>query len=341
MNETMRAVVARNYGSPAVLSVENMPIPRPGPGQIQVRVEAAAINGSDLELFSGGMTEMAPLEFPHVPGSDLAGTVTEVGEGVTRFAVGDAVFGTGFPRSTAPFATIFSSPVSLTTGAMAEYAVLEADAPALAHRPSTVDAEWAAALPISGLTALPLLREGQVQPGETVLVVGATGGVGSVVVPLLVAAKAHVIATAGAADEDHVRGLGAHEVIDYLTTDVVAEVSRRYPDGVDALVNVALPADRLIDVSRVVRRGGRVMNATYPAPEPGTHERDDLAMDTVYSAALPGDLNDLAARASDGALPGAIGRRYRLEDGPRAYREFVEEHTLGKLIVVMDTASTA
>ncbi|WEB39850.1 hypothetical protein MOV08_11555 [Streptomyces yunnanensis] len=84
---------------------------------------------------------------------------------------------------------------------------------------------------------------------------------------------AHVIATARAADEDHVRGLGADEVIDCLTTDIVAEVSRRYPDGVDAVVNIALPADRLIDVSLVVRRGGRVRNATHPAPEPGTYER--------------------------------------------------------------------
>ncbi|MHB6904131.1 NADP-dependent oxidoreductase [Streptomyces sp. DB-54] len=273
-----------------------------------------------------------------MPGSDFAGTVTEVGEGVSRFAVGDAVFGTGFPRSTAPFAAVFSSPVSLTTGAMAEYAVLEADTPALAHRPPTVDAERAAALPIAGLTALPLLREGQVQPGETVLVVGATGDVGSVVVPLLAATKAHVIATARADDdEDHVRGLGADEVIDYLTTDIVAEVSRRYPDGVDAVVNIALPADRLIDVSRVVRRGGRVMNATYPAPEPGTYERDDLTMDTIYSAARPGDLDDLAAQANDGTLPAAIGRRYRLDDGPRAYRELVQEHTRGKLIVTMGT----
>ncbi|MEW9519622.1 NADP-dependent oxidoreductase [Streptomyces tubercidicus] len=337
MNGTMRAVVAPNYGSPAVLTVEDLQIPRPGPGQIQVRVAAAALNGCDLDLLSGQMAEVAPLEFPHVPGSDFAGTVTEVGDGVTRFAVGDDVFGTAFPRATGHFSASFCSPVSLTTGAMAEYAVLDADTPALAHRPPTLDAERAAALPISGLTALPLLREGQVQPGETVLVIGATGGVGSVTVPLLAAAKAHVIATAGAAEEDHVRRLGADEVIDYRTTDVVAETSRRYPDGVDAVVNLALPADRLIEVSQVIRRGGRLMNATYPAPEPGTYERDDLAMGTIYSAARPGDLDELAARANDGSLPAAVGRRYRLADGSRAYLEFVQEHTRGKLIVAMHT----
>ncbi|WP_327158729.1 zinc-binding dehydrogenase [Streptomyces tubercidicus] len=129
--------------------------------------------------------------------------------------------------------------------------------------------------------------------------------------------------------------MGADEVIDYRTTDVVAETSRRYPDGVDAVVNLALPADRLIEVSRVIRRGGRLMNATHPAPEPGTYERGDLTMGTIYSAARPGDLDELAARANDGSLPAAIGRRYRLADGPRAYLEFVQEHTRGKLIVAM------
>ncbi|MEV7469251.1 NADP-dependent oxidoreductase [Streptomyces kronopolitis] len=339
MNGTMKAVVARGHGSPAVLAVEDIAIPRPGPGQIQVRVEAAALNGCDLDLLSGRMAEAAPLEFPHVPGGDFAGTVTEAGEGVTRFAVGDDVFGTGFPRATGRFSAAFSRPTSLTTGAMAEYAVLEADAPAVTHRPPALHAERAAALPISGLTALALLREGRVQPGESVLVIGATGGVGSVVVPLLAAAQAHVIATAGAADEEHVRRLGADEVIDHLTTDLAAEMSRRYPDGVDAMVNLALPASRLIDVSRGIRRGGRLMNATHPAPQPGTHERDDLTMATLSGAARPGDLDDLAARAVKGTLPPAVGRRYRLADGPRAYREFVQEHTRGKLIVAVGASA--
>lgn len=97
MNGTMKAVVAQSYGSPAVLALEDIRIPRPGPGQIQMRVDAAALNGCDLDLLSGQLAEVAPLEFPHVPGSDVAGTVTEVGEGVTRFVVGDDVFGTGFP----------------------------------------------------------------------------------------------------------------------------------------------------------------------------------------------------------------------------------------------------
>ncbi|KPI20257.1 NADPH:quinone reductase [Actinobacteria bacterium OK074] len=337
MDGTMKAVVAHDYGSAAVLAVEDIPVPRPGRGQIQVRVRAAALNPADLRSLSGVLAELAPREFPHVPGSDFAGTVTEVGAGVTRFAVGDEVFGAGLPRAAVDMATYFSSPPSLTTGTAAEYAVFEADTPALTHRPPTLAAERAAALPIVGLTALSLLREGRFQPGETVLVIGATGGVGSAVVPLLAAAKAHVVATAGAADEEHVRSLGAAEVIDHSATDVVAETSRRRPDGVDAVVNLALPGDRLTDVGRVIRHGGRLLNIAYPAPDPAAFERDDLTVHTVYGAAGPGDLDELAARANEGVLPSAISRRYRLDDGPRAYLDLEQEHTRGKLIVLMDT----
>jgi NADPH:quinone reductase-like Zn-dependent oxidoreductase len=337
MDGTMKAVVAHHYGSAAVLAVEDISIPRPDPGQIQVRVAAAALNPADLRSLSGVLAELAPLEFPHVPGSDFAGTVTEVGEGVTRFSVGDEVFGTGLPRATVHMATYFSSPPSLTTGTLAEYAVFEADTPALAHRPPTLEAERAAALPIVGLTALSLLREGRFQPGETVLVIGATGGVGSAVVPLLARAKAHVIATARADDEDYVRGLGADEVIDHSATDVVAETSRRRPDGVDTVVNLALPGDRLIEVGRAIRRGGRLLNVAYPAPDPGAFARDDLTVHTVYGAARPGDLDELATRANEGSLPSAISRRHRLDDGPRAYLGLEQEHTRGKLVVLMDT----
>ena len=134
----MRAVVARRYGPPEVLDLADLPVPRPGAGRIQVRIRAAAINPADLRTLSGVLSELAPLTFPHVPGSDFAGTVTEVGARVTRFAPGDEIFGTGLPRATVAMAEMFSTPPSLTTGAMAEYAVFDADTPALARRPAAV-----------------------------------------------------------------------------------------------------------------------------------------------------------------------------------------------------------
>ena len=138
-----------------------------------------------------------PLAFPHVPGNDFAGTVSEVGAGVAAYRIGDEIFGQAVPRALRAMAG--ATRPSLSTGSLAEYAVFEADTPFLAHRPAGLGVEQAGALPTVGLTARALMATADVKPGETVLVVGATGGVGTAVLPLLAAAGARVIATATAA----------------------------------------------------------------------------------------------------------------------------------------------
>lgn len=329
----MRAVVANQYGPPEILTVENIPVPRPGPGQIQVRVHAAAINPADLRTVSGVFRELIPLMFPHVPGSDFAGTVTEVGPRITRFTPGDQVFGTALPRATLTMAEMLSTPPSLTTGAMAEFAVFEADTPAITHRRGDLVADHAATLPIPGLTALAVLREGRFHAGERVLVTGAAGGVGGAVVPLLAATGAHVIATAIPEDDDYVRGLGAHEVIDYRTVDTVTETLRRHPAGIDAMVNLALPGPALPEASHAIRPGGRLLNVAFPSPDPSAFDRADLTVRTVYANARPGDLDHLAAQATAGVLPLTISRQYAMTEAARAYADLAHTHIRGKLLV--------
>ncbi|QFY14442.1 zinc-binding dehydrogenase [Nonomuraea phyllanthi] len=329
----MRALVAEQYGSPEVLTVQDVPVPRPGPGQIQVRIHAASINPADLRTLSGVLRDLTPLTFPHVPGMDFAGTVSEVGPDVTSFAPGEEVFGAGLPRATAAMAAMLSTPPSLTTGAMAEYAVFEADTPAITRRPAGLAADHAAALPTTGLTAAAVLREGRFQAGERVLVIGAAGGVGGAVVPMLAAAKVHVIATALPEDDAYVRALGATDVIDYGAADIVTETLRRHPGGVDAVVNLALPGPALIEVSRAVGPGGRLLNVAYPSPDPSAFDRADLTVATVYSTARPGDLDELAAQAVAGTLPSTISRRYPLDEAARAYADLVGTHVRGKLLV--------
>lgn len=171
------------------------------------------------------------LDFPHTPGNDFAGTVSQVGPGVTAFAVGDEVFGEAVPRAMRAVAS--ATRPSLSTGSLAEYAVFEADTPLTAHRPVGLPAKDAAALATAGLTALGMLGTAEVRPGDKVLVVGATGGVGTAVVPLLAAANASVTATATTADADIMRDLGAAEVIGYGEAD--------YPHGVDVAFNLTCP----------------------------------------------------------------------------------------------------
>ncbi|GIL26589.1 NADP-dependent oxidoreductase [Actinocatenispora comari] len=389
----MKAVVAHGYGGPDVLTVDDIAVPRPGPGQFQVRIAAAALNPADLRTLSGVLRDLTPLRFPYVLGSDFAGTVTALGAGVDRYAVGEQVFGVGLPRATGRMATMLADPPSLTTGTVAEYAVFEADTAAIGRRPPGLDPQHAATLPIAGLTALALLRAAGLAPAPpagsaadlapvppaglapvpsagsaaglgpepatdpagglgseraaapagparrhvgtepTVLVIGAAGGVGGAVVPLLAAAGARVLATGVAADERYLRGLGAAEVIGYRDVDTVAEVRRRHPDGVDVLVNLALPGAALPATSRVLRAGGRLLNAAFPSPDPAAFVGIPVIVDNVYAAAGPGDLDLLARYAVAGTLPCTVGRRYRLAEAPRAYADLVGTHVRGKLVV--------
>ncbi|HYN95301.1 MAG TPA: NADP-dependent oxidoreductase [Pilimelia sp.] len=303
-----------------------MAVPRPGPGQIQVRIAAASINPADVRLPSGDFREVVPLEFPHVPGNDFAGTVSEVGDGVTAYQVGEAVFGQAVPRVLRAMAG--TTRPSLSTGSLAEYAVVEADTPFLAHRPSGLDVEQAAALPTVGLTARALMATAQVQPGETVLVVGATGGVGTAVIPLLAGAKARVTATATAADVDILRALGADQTIGYAETE--------YPAGVDIAFNLALPGDRLTAVANAIRPGGRLLTITHPVPQQEWIGRDDVSLHFVLDMdGAFGGMREVGELAVRGELPATIGRRYTLDDGVQACVDFVRLHTTGKLIVTM------
>lgn len=314
----MKAVIATGYGPPENYVVAEIATPSPGPGQVLVRIAAASINPADVVLPSGEYGTL--LDFPHVPGNDFAGTVVEIGPGVTAFRTGDEIFGMAVPRVLE--AMTGAARPSLSTGSLAEYAVFEADTPLLTHRPPNLGVEDAAALATAGLTARALIATAQPKAGETALVVGATGGVGTALVPLLAKAGVKVIATATASDAGLLHDLGAAETIGY--TDA-------YPENVDAAFNAAVPSDRLARIEQSVRTGGRLLTITYPLPEGG---RPDIETKFVLDlAGALGGMREVAELASSGVLPATIGRSYVLDEGPRACVDFVREHTTGKLVV--------
>lgn len=313
----MKALVVRDYGPPESYEIAEIPAPRPGPGQIQVRIAAASINPLDVRMPRGDFREHTPVTFPHVPGNDFAGTVTEVGAGVSAYQKGAEVFGHAVPYALRAMAG--ASRPSLTSGSLAEYAIFEADTPFIAHRPAELDVEQAAALPTVGLTARALTTTAQIKPGETVLVVGATGGVGVTVLPLL--RDARVIATGRDGDAELLRSLGATEIIGYHDG---------YPDGVDVALNLALPTDELREVAAAVKPGGRLFTITFPPPRPEWIERDDITFELVLD--VDGRLGGMAEVA---ALHTTIGRRYTLDEAARAIGDFTDRHTVGKLLVTM------
>lgn len=216
--EQMRAVVQRGYGSADVLAVGTAELPTISSTQVLVAVQAAGVDRGTWHLMAGKPYLIRVLGFglttpkQPVPGLDLAGRVIEVGADVTRFSVGDEVLGIG-------------------SGAFAEYAVAEQDK--LVHRPSDLSWEQAAVVPVSGITALQAVVDmGQVQEGHEVLILGASGGVGSYAVQIAKALGATVTGVASGAKQDLVSAIGADRVVDYTVHDVT-EGSERYDVIID------------------------------------------------------------------------------------------------------------
>ena len=235
----MRAIAEKGFGGP--ITMMDLPAPEVGVGEVLVRVRAAGINPFDWKVADGALEGERKHRFPLILGFDAAGVVERVGTGVTELAVGDKVYGYLF------------KPV-VGGGAYAEY--VTAPSSILAKKPESVGFAEAAALPTPGLTAMDLVDAVDPGEGETILIVGATGGVGSYAVQLAARRRARVIATARRANEAFVRELGAVETIDHTREDVVGSVLVAHPDGIEAIVDVVSDRETLGCIVRLVKRAG-------------------------------------------------------------------------------------
>ncbi len=216
----MKAAVIDAYGGSDRLQVRDVGEPgEPGPGQVRLRVRAASVNPIDWKMRRGSLRLVMPAKFPLILGHDVAGEVDAIGPEVTRFEVGDTVFGLVDPRSPG--------------GSYAELALARESA--LAAMPQALSFEEAAALPVAGLTALQALRDkGELVAGETVVINGASGGVGHLAVQIGVTVRAQVTGTASRGNLDFVRSLGAQEAIDYEEEDFAGR-----DDAWDVIFDVA------------------------------------------------------------------------------------------------------
>src|SRR6201993_4542629 len=217
----MLAVTVTEYG--ATPAVADIPTPEPGPGQLLIKLRAAGMNPMDSVLASGAWKPM-PATFPMVLGADCAGVVEELGEGASRFSVGDDLFG-----------QLLIAPLG-SAGTYAEYVAVTEDAP-LARVPPGLDDVVAAALPTAGGAALAWVDLLEPLTNKTVLIVGAGGGVGSFATQFAVNAGASVIANAHERDAERMRAYGASETIDHTKSPLADAVRTAHPDGIDALLD--------------------------------------------------------------------------------------------------------
>jgi NADPH:quinone reductase-like Zn-dependent oxidoreductase len=301
-----RAIAFTEYGEPEVLHLIELDEPEPGPGQVRLAVRAASVNPWDWKVRSGATAAFAPARFPHVPGIDVAGVVDAVGPDVTGLAAGDEVFG------------------KATGGSYAEVALARADA--VTGKPAGLSWEVAAALPTAASTARHALDELAVTSGETLLVDGAAGSVGTLVVQLARRLGATVLGTAGPANQDHLRSLGATALV--YGDGLADRVRAAAPQGVDAALDAAghggLPV--LVELA-----GGPGRVVTLADPKAGELGVTFLGGEVPD---LPGVLAQVGALAATGALTVPIARVHPLAEAAAAHRESQSGHARGKLVLV-------
>lgn len=307
----MKAFALTDFGAPP--QIVDVPVPEPTEGEVRVRVHAAALNGFDLSVAAGYAKDMMEHRFPVVLGKDFAGTVDAVGPGVSGYEVGDRVFG------------VVMKPY-LGDGSFGEYVTVPT-AIGLAHLPEDVDFVSGAALGLAGAAALAAVEAADLQAGQTVLVAGATGGVGNQTVQLAVEAGAHVVATASSADEQAlVRDLGAHEVADY-SGDEAHLVRQAHPEGVDTVIHLAGDPAALVPA---LRPGGRFVSTLLSSPD--QVPSDDAKVVQIMANPDAATLERVAANQANGNTRVNVQRTYPLHQAAEALDAFTAG-TLGKIVI--------
>ncbi|WP_340101665.1 NADPH:quinone reductase [Salinibaculum salinum] len=316
----MQAVRYHEHGGTDVLQVDDVDRPEATDDSVLVEVDAAGVNPVDT-YFREGSYE--PASLPWIPGSDVAGTVAEVGDEVTDFAVGDRVFGTGL-GNTVP-------------GTCAEYVAAPTDL--IAHLPEGVDFETGAATALVGVTAWQTLVEAcSLRPADTCLIHGGSGGVGHVAVQLAAASGATVTTTASTGYHDRLRELGADTVLDYRRDDLAeAVVDAGQPDVIlDHRLDEYLPFDTDVaaDDGDIGAIGNESLSATFEnVPQCRGKALSVHHVSMFNTPDIGAVLSNLATLLGNGDLSGIVARRYALDDVGEAHRAVLEDSYLGKLVV--------
>ena len=325
--ERMKAVVFCDYGSPDVLRYVDVDKPVPGDDQVLVRVRAAALNPLDWHRMRGtpyfARLEMGLRKPKSIGlGVDFSGTVEAIGKSVTQFKPGDEVFGA-------------------RTGALAEYVAVRADR-AVVPKPANVTFEQAAAVPVAAITALQGLRDkGKLQPGQKVLVNGASGGVGTFAVQIARSIGADVTGVCSTRNLDLVRSIGADRVVDYTREDFTSS-GQRYDLILDNVGNHSLLASRraLTPSGRYVMVGGP--SGRWLDPMPRALDAFVLSrfvsqeMGMMLAELNKQDLSTLRDLLEAGKVKPVVDRRYRLSEVPAAMRYLEEGHARGKVVITLE-----
>nr|WP_083508917.1 NADP-dependent oxidoreductase [Arthrobacter alpinus] len=303
----MKAMTYAQYGGTEVLEQTQRPIPKVAPGAVLIRVKAAGVNPVDWKIMSGGLDGLMDVNFPVVPGWDVAGVVEAVGFDTPDFAVGDAVYSYG-RRDT------------IQGGTFAELVALPAAI--VAHKPASLSWEQAAALPLTGMTAQRTLDALAVMTGETLLIHNGSGSVGRTAIQLAVNGGVQVIATGSAKNHARLRELGAEPVA--YGPGLVERVRTIAPEGVDAVADFA--DDVVQDTLALLKPDGRHASIA---------DWTVLSHGGQYIWVRPGteELERLSALVEDGTLSVDVAQTFPLQEVAQAFEASMSGHGTGKIVL--------
>ena len=314
--ERMKAIVIEHRGEAG--SLKDIPIPSPASHEVLVRVTAAGVNPIDWKR-----RERDDRPFPFVLGQDFAGVVSATGDRVTKYREGERIFGIS------------------ARGAFAQYTVAPEDGPSqpVAKIPDSIGDADAAALPTAGLTALAGVEALHVKKGTTLLILGATGGVGSYAVQIAHDRGAHVIGSAHSSNEERARSIGVDEFVAYDREDVGAAVKAAHPGGVDAVLDLVDDADAIEAMAQVLHDGGAIVSTIGAADEEWFAQRT-IAAQNLYMADTPqsshAGLRSLLELVEQGRVRVDIAGERPLSDTVAALEESKRGAVNGKLVITVD-----
>jgi N-ethylmaleimide reductase len=314
----MKAMQYTSFGGPELIQENEVTPPSAVPGDVVIRMAATSVNGADWKLGEGVLQDIVHMDFPFTVGLDFSGVVLDLGAGVEDFAVGDRVYGAvHFDRC----------------GTYAEIIAVPADT--VCKAPQSIPLATAAAVPVGAQTAwgaLFLEDQGNLQPGQTVLIHGGAGGVGSFGVQLANWRGAHVITTASQQNHDYLRSLGANDTIDYRTTrfeDMVHDADLVFDCVGGELASRSVP---------VIRKGGRLVSIASP---PSAEVAELAATHDVQSSFFPGDprhdtLRQITDLIDAGTLRVIVTEQYPLARAADALAKNQQGHTRGKILLTIN-----
>jgi NADPH:quinone reductase-like Zn-dependent oxidoreductase len=315
----MKALAINEFGGLDKLQLMDLPVPEIRPREILVKVRAAGVNPVDWKIREGYLKDLFSHQFPVILGWDAAGVVEGVGKNVTRFKSGDEIF------------AYCRKPI-VHGGAYAEYILLEEEHAAI--KPKNITFEEAASIPLAALTAYQSLFDAaNLQPGETILIHAAAGGVGGFGVQLAKDHGAVVWATASGRNKKYVQDLGASQVVDYTQVNFGDAVFSKYPHGVDVVFD-CVGGEVLQKSAEIVKEGGRLITIV---DDPTGLARNDIHKEFVFVAPKSTQLTELARMVEQGRLKTHLSQvfPFGLEKARKAHELSESMHTRGKMVLVI------